>query len=273
MSDVKTIAAYVRVSTEDQATEGFSLEAQTDMLRAYAELNELTIQDEYIDDGYSGRNHKRPEYMRMMANIKNWDAVAVIKMDRIHRNSRNFMEMMDFLNKHNKKFISSTESLDTSTALGSFVTDMIQRLAQLESEQIGERTYTGMREKAETTKGIMGFTPPFGYGINKGELIINEEEFDTVKRIFRSYLKGMTMDEICYQLNREQTFTRRSNLWNKFNLRNILHNPVYAGFMRWDDLMIEHNADRAVTKNEFNEVQRIMAFRTKITQKSKTLFI
>ena len=271
---IKRIAAYARVSTEDQATEGFSLSAQIDMLRSYAESQDWEIQGEYIDDGYSGRNGKRPEYIRMMSDIGKWDAITVVKMDRIHRNSRNFMEMMDFLEKNDKKFVSSTESLDTSTALGRFVVDMIQRIAQLESEQIGERTKTGMREKAETSKGeIMGFTPPFGYMIEAGELAANDEEMYVVKEIFGSYRKGMTMDEICYHLNRSGTLTRRSNPWNKFNLRNILHNPVYAGYMRWDGLLIHHNAVKAVSENEFDEVQRIMASRTKIHQKRQVTFI
>jgi len=254
------IAAYARVSTDDQANDGYSLDAQIDMLRAYAESQDWTISGEYIDDGYSGRNDKRPEYSRMISDIDKWDAIAVVKMDRIHRNSRNFMAMMDFLEKNDKKFVSSTESLDTSTALGRFVVDMIQRLAQLESEQIGERTYTGMREKAESSDGrIMGFTAPFGYGISNGELIAEDEEFGIVKRIFGCYLAGMTMDEICRMLNREETLTRRYNLWNKFNLRNILKNPVYAGYMRWDDLFIRHGAEKAVTECEFDEVQELMA--------------
>ena len=268
------IAAYARVSTEDQANEGYSLHAQIDMLRSYAESQDWTISDEYIDDGYTGRNTRRPEYSRMISEMREWDAIAVIKIDRIHRNSRNFMAMMDFLEKNDKKFVSSTESLDTSTALGRFVVDMIQRIAQLESEQIGERTYTGMREKAESSNGqVMGSTPPFGYGISKGELIANDEELYTVRRMFTCYMKGMTMDEISYMLNREGTFTRRSNPWNKFNLRNILKNPVYAGRMRWDGLSIHHNAATAVSEHEFDEVQKKMASKARRGDGKSFVFI
>ncbi|MDR0778520.1 MAG: recombinase family protein [Methanomassiliicoccaceae archaeon] len=270
---VKRVAVYARVSTEDQATEGYSLGAQLDMLHAYVECQDSwTVQDEYIDDGYSGRNDKRPEYKRMMSAIDKWDAVLVVKMDRIHRNSRNFMAMMDFLTKHKKEFVSSADSLDTSTAFGRFFIDILQRIAQLESEQIGERTYTGMREKAESSKGIMGSSPPFGYSAENGELMTNEEEMVTVKEIFRRYLKGMTMDEICYHLNRNGMLTRRSNAWNKFNLRNILHNPVYAGYMRWEELRIPHSAERPVSEKEFCEVQRIIASRTKYSKKEYGLF-
>ena len=269
------IALYARVSTEDQATEGYSLDAQIDMLRAYIESDEKLIKyDEYVDDGYTGRNIRRPAYTKMMSKIKEWDAIAVIKMDRIHRNSRNFMAMMDILKKHNKEFISTTDFLDTTTAMGMFVVDMIQRLAQLESEQIGERTYFGMEEKAKTSKGsIMGFTPPFGYGTHKGELVTKENELEVVKDIFKSYSSGMTMDEICWRLNRNGTLTRRDNPWNKFNLRNILHNPVYAGYMRWDGLFIPHNADKAITENEFNDIQMMMASKVRDPNKRQTSLI
>jgi len=266
------VAAYVRVSTDDQASEGYSLDAQVDMLRAYAESQDWMISGEYIDDGYTGRNIRRPEYSRMISDIDQWDAIAVVKMDRIHRNSRNFMAMMDFLEKKGKGFVSSTESLDTSTADGKFIVDMMQRLAQLESDQIGERTYIGMREKAESSEGrIMGFTPPFGYGISKGELIAENEELGTVKRIFGCYRDGMTMDEICRMLNREGTLTRRSNLWNKFNLRNILKNPVYAGYMRWDGLFIHHNAEKALSEHEFNEIQKLIVSKARRGRKEALL--
>ena len=142
---------------------------------------------------------------------------------------------------------------------------MIQRMAQLESEQIGERTKMGMREKAEnlgtekSEKATMGFTPPFGYRIVDGSLTADEEELPVVRDMFSSYLSGDTMDSICYSLNSSGTLTRRGNPWNKYNLRNVLHNPVYAGYMRWEELLIPHHAEKAVSPEDFNRVQELMA--------------
>ncbi len=201
----------------------------------------------------------------MMDEMDDWDVLLVMKMDRIHRNSRNFMEMMDILTRRGKQFVSSQESLDTTNALGRFVVDMIQRLAQLESEQIGERTYMGMREKAESLdsadsgKRTMGFTPPYGYRIEDGGLASEPEELAVVSRMFSEYRSGSTMDAIAWGLNREGTLTRRGNPWNKRNLSTILHNPVYAGYMRWEDLLMRHGAGTALTPEEFNEVQELMA--------------
>lgn len=266
-------AIYVRVSTEEQAAEGYSIDAQKLILEDYCIAEGWDVAGIYQDDGYSGRNTKRPAYRRMMMEIDSWDLILVIKMDRIHRNSRNFMNMMEELNKKGKMFVSSSEALDTTNALGRFVVDMIQRIAQLESEQIGERTYVGMREKAETLeesesyKRTMGFNPPFGYTINEGSLKSVPEELDVVRKIFNDYMSGMTMDAICFDLNRSGDLTRKGNAWNKFNLRNILHNPVYAGYMRWEELLIKHDAETVLSPEEFNNIQELMA--SKVRDPSK----
>ncbi|MCL2296121.1 MAG: recombinase family protein [Methanomassiliicoccaceae archaeon] len=266
-------ALYVRVSTEEQSVEGYSLEAQKAFLQDCCIAENYEVADIYEDDGYSGRNIKRPEYERMMSEHDRWDVLLVLKMDRIHRNSRNFMNMMDDLNKMGKMFVSATEALDTTNALGRFVVDMIQRIAQLESEQIGERTYLGMEEKARTMSNTeresrtMGFNAPYGYMLNNGILLSVPEELNVVRGIFKEYLDGDTMDGIAYGLNRNGQLTKRGNPWNIYNLRNILHNPIYAGYMRWDDLYIKHFAQTAVSSDEYNRVQELISAKTRDSKK------
>lgn len=272
-------ALYIRVSTEEQASEGFSLDAQRRILEDYCIVQDLEVVGPYVDDGYSGRNIHRPAYRRMLDEIDSWDKILVIKMDRIHRNSRNFMEMMDCLERNGKRFESTSESLDTENAMGRFVVDMIQRIAQLESEQIGERTYMGMREKAETLdetvggKRTMGFTPPYGYDLVDGALQTNEDEMDVVREIFSMYSSGRTMDSICYELNCSGILTRRGNPWNKYNMRNILHNPVYAGFMRWEELLIRHEGGVAVDPEDFNRIQEGIASRVRDPAKRHPILV
>ena len=230
-------------------------------MRLYCEINDLVVAGEYIDDGYSGTSPKRPAYQRMLSSEERskWDILVVLKMDRIHRNSKEFIIMMEDLKKHGQEFVSTFDKFNTKTATGRFALDIIQRIAQLESEQIGERTYIGMRQKAESGGGIMGFNPPLGYDIEDGKLVADEEGLAIVKDIFSMYGNDMTLDEIAYQLNREERLTRKGNPWNKFNLRNILHNPVYAGYMRWEDTLQKHDAPVAVTVEEFNNIQLKMA--------------
>lgn len=272
-------AIYVRVSTEEQASEGYSIGAQKEMLQDYCIVEGWEVAGVYEDDGYSGRSVKRPAYQRMMSEMDSWDVLLVIKMDRIHRNSRNFMNMMEALTKHGKMFVSQSEALDTTNALGRFVVDMIQRLAQLESEQIGERTYMGMREKAETLdkaeegKRTMGFTPPFGYRLENGGLEEEPDELPIVSRMFSEYLGGSTMDEISWSLGREGILTRRGNPWNKRNMSTVLHNPVYAGYMRWEDVLIRHHARTAVSIEEFNRTQELMASKVRDPSKRNVFLI
>ncbi|KQM11005.1 site-specific recombinase [Methanomassiliicoccales archaeon RumEn M2] len=271
----KRAALYARVSTEEQAQLGQSLEAQMESLRRFCAAHDLEVAGEYVDEGFSGRNTNRKAYRLMLSKEERmkWDTLVVLKMDRIHRNSRNFMEMMDDLKKNNQNFVSTYDKIDTGNAVGRFVMDMIQRIAQLESEQIGERTYMGMKEKASTGGGIMGFNPPFGYAIEEGELTAVEEELSVVKEIFAMYEGGMTMDAIAYRLNGSGTLTRRGNPWNKFNLRNILHNTVYAGYMSWDGILQEHGADRAVSPGRFNRVQDLMASKVRDPAKKNVVHV
>ena len=254
-------AIYTRVSTEDQAKEGFSLDAQLEKLRSYCKARDWQIGGEYIDDGYSGRNVKRPAYNRMMDELDKWDTILVIKMDRIHRNSKNFMLMMEHLKKENKEFVSMTESLDTSTAMGRFVMDIIQRIAQLESEQIGERVYVGMEQKARTGSGVLGFNIPYGYDYKDGKLLKNQEETRIVKAIYSWYSEGKSLGEIAKMLNNGNIPTKKGGVWSKKTISVILKNPTYCGYLHWEDYVNKSEHEPIIDESDFNEIQNIIANR------------
>jgi len=250
------VAVYARVSTEDQAKEGFSLDAQRDRLRAYCQAKGWEIAGEYIDDGHSGRDTKRPAYQRMLEEKDNWDTLLVIKMDRIHRNSKNFMEMMDELKKCGKEFSSMQESLDTSTAMGRFVVDIIQRIAQLESEQIGERVYMGMKQKVSTVGGPLGGNIPYGYKYRDGKLFVDDEECEGVRLIFEEYLKGRTSRQIADLLNSKGLTKKHGAMWYKMTVSRMLKNPVYCGYKEWDGILRRADHPAIVNVSAFNEVQK-----------------
>ena len=248
-------AIYTRVSTEDQAKEGFSLDAQLEKLRAYCKARDWDIAGEYIDDGYSGRNTKRPAYKRLLDDFEKWDMLLVIKMDRIHRNSKNFMIMMENLKKHNKEFVSMTESLDTSTAMGRFVMDIIQRIAQLESEQIGERVYDGMHQKAKMNSGNLGFNIPYGYNYENSSLLINEIEASYVNDIFHMYLSGKSMKKIADFLNENNVSTKKNRNWGSETISKILKNPLYCGTFHWDEIEHDNVYPSIIDKKIYYKVQ------------------
>ena len=267
---------YARVSTEEQAEEGYSLAAQFDIMRAYCDVQDMDVVEEIQDEGYYGTNIRRPGYQRLFDPDfrKTWDVLVVMKMDRIHRNSRNFMDMMDLINRGHQQFVSTYDRIDTSTAIGRFTMDMIQRIAQLESEQTGERTYMGMREKAEEGAGILGFNAPFGYVFDGGSLTLVEDEADTVRDIYHMYMEqGMTMDMIAYNLNSRGSLTRKGNPWNKFNLRTVLHNPIYAGYHHWEELLWKGDFSPIVEPSYFNQVQQEMASRIRNPKHRNPIFI
>lgn len=230
-------ALYTRVSTEDQAKEGFSLDAQMKRLTAYCRSRGWEPAGTYVDDGYSGRTTNRPAYQEMMSSMDQWDVLLVMKMDRIHRNSVNFALMMDTLRENDKEFNSMQEKFDTTNAMGRFVMDVIQRIAQLESEQIGERVRIGMEQKARTGTGHLGSGHPYGYIYNNGRLEVELDEAVTVRAIFRMHSKGLSMNDIAKALNDAMIPAKKGGMWNKQSVFKILRNPLYAGYIKWANII------------------------------------
>jgi len=247
-------ALYVRVSTEDQAKEGFSLDAQTKRLEAYCRLKQYEISHVYRDEGCSGRDTDRPEYKRMMEDHEKWDVLCVVRLDRIHRNSVNFALMMDDLRKKNKEFCSAEDKFDTSTAMGRFLMDLFQRIAQLESEQMGERVKFGMTKKARFGTGNMGSGHPYGYVYERGSLTIVEYEAGVVKDIYAMASKGMSLRSIADELNRSFIKPKISGKWNHQSVSKILHNPIYAGYIKWDGIVRPGDHEAIINQDDFESI-------------------
>jgi site-specific DNA recombinase len=251
-------ALYARVSTEDQAREGYSIPAQVKRLQAYCKAKGWAVASEYVDDGFSGRDVTRPAYQRMMAEKDRWDVLLVLKMDRIHRNSRNFAQMMDDLNGWKKQFNSMQEKFDTTTAMGRFVMDIIQRIAQLESEQIGERVKVGMVQKAKKGTGYLGSPDPYGYTVHDGKLTAVDVEAGVVPMIYHAYMLGFTLEEIADRLNERKVPTKRGGEWKKQTISKILRNPLYCGYVQWDGRLIHLYHYVCVSTGAFNLIQDLM---------------
>lgn len=258
-NEIKKVAIYTRVSTEDQATGGFSLEYQLEKLRAFCIARDWDIAGEYIEEGESGKTTKRPQYQKMMADIDKWDGLLVIKMDRAHRSQTNFTAMMVILSKKYKHFVSMTESYDTSTAIGRLLMDFSVRLAQFESEQTGERTYIGMSQKARNIDaGFMGHRPCFGYKTVK-ELITDNHgnqktkshlepipgELAVIKKAYELYNEGHSMPQICKILNRKYASV---HYW--------LKNPIYVGFYKWHNIMKKADVTPIISITLWDLVQK-----------------
>ena len=261
-ANIKNVAIYTRVSTEDQAKGGFSLEAQLEKLRAYCVALDYNVVGEYIEEGESGRTIKRPQYEKMFEDIDKWDGILVMKLDRIHRSRLNMIVMMDQLKNQDKNFVSMTESLNTSTAMGRFVMGIISEIAQLESEQIGERTFIAMKQKAkQKDSGFMGHCPPFGYkaiiestgetyqsGKKKTRCRLEPipEEIQLVKKCFELYAQGLSQIRVSEKLKIKLC---QVQYW--------LSNTWYAGYEQWLNHFKKAPVEPIISVELWNRVQQM----------------
>ena len=166
---MKKVAIYVRVSTQEQAENGNSLEFQIEKLKAYCQLHEFKIVGEYIDAGVSGSKSERPALNKLKSNIDNIDIVLIYKLDRLSRSIKDTMFLIEDLFKpHNVNLISLSENFDTSQAMGMATIGMLSTFAQLERETIKERMLSGKTQAVKSGKNLN--KTPFGYVKKDGKL-------------------------------------------------------------------------------------------------------
>lgn len=200
----KKVALYVRVSTEGQAEEGYSIEAQKKMLEAFCISKGYESYEFYIDPGFSGSNIERPALTALIRDIEKGEVshVAVYKLDRLSRSQKDTLYLIeDVLNKNDVGFVSLTENMDTSTPIGRAMLGIISAFAQLERENIKIRTRMGMRERVKGGLWMGGGKIPFGYDYDpiKGILTPNDDA-ETVRRIYDMFLSGYSPNKIANEL-------------------------------------------------------------------------
>lgn len=233
-------ALYIRVSTEKQADEGFSLDAQKSRLRAYCEAQQWLVCSDhiYVDAGISGKSTVgRDSFNAMMQAAKDGTIkrVVAIKLDRIARNTKDFLAIVDTLQGYGCDLVLIKESFDTSTPQGKFALTMFAAIAELEASMITERLMSGKGEKA-AQGGYNGARCPLGYTYTNGEFAINENQAVTVRDIFSSFVNGQSMASIAAALNAGNVATARGGQWHTETVKVILFNGFYAGLSQWDGI-------------------------------------
>ncbi len=198
-------ALYIRVSTDAQAEEGYSIEAQKEMLEGFCKAKQVNNYKFYIDGGFSGSNINRPYLEKLIIDIKDGlvKTVVVYKLDRLSRSQKDTLYLIeDVLNPNNTEFVSLNENLDTSTSIGRAMLGIMSAFAQLERETIKERTRMGMKKRVESGLWMGGGKTPFGfdYDSNTGKLIPNSDA-KTVKSIYELYINGYSPNYIANALN------------------------------------------------------------------------
>lgn len=229
MDDVKKICGlYMRVSTEDQAREGFSLPEQKERLEAYCKFKGFVIKDYYTDAGISAKTgNYRPEFERLKEDIKSKkiNTIIALKQDRITRSIFDWEELMRFLEENDAYLDCVNDDINTTNANGKMVSRILMSVSQQEIERTSERTKVGLAGAIK--QGHIPHQAPLGYKHENKKLVIDHLTKDVVIRIFELYHKGMSYQKISTLFNKEQVLGKTN--WRDSSIVAILENEIYKG--------------------------------------------
>jgi len=191
----KRAVGYIRVSTSEQAQEGLSLAAQEERIRGYCTAKGWRLIRVYRDEGASGKTLDRPGIQSLIRDLKadGIDVVVVVKLDRLTRSVRDLGRLIEDL-FDGRSLASVEESLDSSTANGRMVINLLGTVAQWEREINSERTSAVLRFKRE--RGEWVGRVPYGFRIEGGRLVEDPEAMATIRAIKRAYRRGRSVREL-----------------------------------------------------------------------------
>ena len=228
MEERKIAGIYIRVSTEDQAREGFSLGEQEEKLRQLCDYKGYEIYKVYCDAGISAKDMEhRPKFQEMLQDMRDGriNYIVAYKLDRVTRSVRDLEELITQLEKHNTYLVCDRDDVNTSTANGRFFVRMLTVLSQLEIEIVSERTKFGMVGAIKS--GHLPGVKPLGYkNDSTRRTIIDPATAPIIKRVFDLYLQGKTYLQIATIFNNENILNKK---WRDCYIEKIINNKVYMG--------------------------------------------
>ena len=252
---------YVRVSTDDQRDNGYSIDSQLRMIKEYCEKNNYDIIDVYNDAGHSGKDLMRPEMQRLLKDIKSKkiDKLIAIKVDRLTRNNYDGFWLLNYCDEHDVKIELMLEPYDVSTANGEMIFGMNLVFGQRERKEIGARTKRAMEEMA--LEHIHPSKAPYGYIRNKetGHLEIEPIEAEVVKEIFELCKKGHSTRNIASIMKENNAYLKQGK-WAADRVYKILTNSIYIGIFEYgkyrrksqDVLRVENYCVPIIDMNTWN---------------------
>ena len=250
------VGIYTRVSTQEQAQEGYSLEEQENRLRKYCDALNWKIFRVYTDGGFSGASTDRPALRAMIRDIEDSriQKVVVYKLDRLSRSQYDTLFLIErvFL-AHGVDFVSMTENFDTSTPLGRAMIGILSVFAQLEREQIKERMIMG--KDARGKEGLYhGGKPPKGYTYTPEDgLLVDPAEAECVRAAFRMLLERQSAHSMCRDLE-----AMSGRPWFRPELKYILSNRAYLGEIRHKGEWIQGRHEPIIDAETFDKAQKIL---------------
>lgn len=258
-------AIYVRVSTNEQAEEGYSIDEQIDKLKKFCEVKDWQVAGIYKDPGFTGSNVDRPGLKKLIRDVENKkiETVLVYKLDRLSRSQKDTLYLIeDVFGVNDTNFVSLNENFDTSTPFGKAMIGILAVFAQLEREQIKERMAMGKIGRAKSGKAMGWRWAPFGYRYVDSNYEVVELEAQIVKQIFDDYLAGISITKLKDKMNDEGHIAKEIP-WSYRTIRQTLDNPTYAGYTKYKDQVFPGNHEAIVSKEVFDEVQKQLVVRQK----------
>jgi len=269
-------AIYTRKSTEEGLDQEFnSLDAQRESAKAYIASQQhegwLCLPDRYDDGGFTGGNMDRPALKRLLADIEagNVDCVVVYKVDRLSRSLLDFARIMELLDRQGVSFVSVTQQFNTTSSMGRLTLNILLSFAQFEREIIAERTRDKMSAARRKGKWVGGH-PILGYDLHPkgGRLLVNEEEAERVRAIYRIYLDYKALIPVVQELERrgwrtKQWITKKDRErggrpFNKNGLFRLLTNVVYTGKVDHKGVIYDGEHERIIDDALWHEVQETL---------------
>lgn len=255
------VAIYLRVSTEDQAKNGYGLGDQEVQCRKYIDLyypeKEIII---YKDDGYSGKNLKRPKVQELLKDVDDGkiEAIVIFKLDRISRSVVDTYNLIDRIVKNDCALIAVLDRLDITSANGRMFVGMLSLISQWEREVIQERTIAGMNEMAREGKYPMG-TPPFGWKKTEDNfLYVDEEEAVIVNQMADWYIEGFSLDEIKRKAKAKYNIVRSTDV-----IKKILQRSCNIGKLKFHDTVYTNIVPPIMDTKKYKKLQGILDLRKK----------
>ena len=229
MDNEKKIAGiYIRVSTEDQAREGFSLKEQEERLRMMCSFKGYEIYDVYSDDGISAKTgNYRPNFERLKQDIidKKCNTIVVLKLDRLTRSVLDWEYILNFLEQNDAYLDCANDDFNTTNANGKMILRILTSVSQNEIEKCSERTKVGLAGAIK--EGHIPHKAPFGYKHVDKKLVPDEATKDQIIRMFNLYYEGHSYQSISNLYNKEKVFGRTN--WLDSTILKILQNEIYKG--------------------------------------------